>query len=174
MTESLAVAVGIVCVCVAFSRSYTDMDLETRKMMFVRTIGVMLWPSILTAAIGHGQYCDCRVIPIMWNLVVWAIDMLIIHNNRGRTHPPINIKLDPHCVTSVGFGVCSWLGLKPGDKVSRIFMLAILGCITVVYPTMSDDAPCVSVMRCIQSVVLAWCIGLVIAGMCLGLKMKHQ
>lgn len=157
---SVAGATSVLLACFRFPEDATEDAKRSRMRLGVRTAGMVLWPLVLNAVLGAGRYCDCRWVPVLWNMALWAMDLSI----------QTPIQMETSCVTAMAFGLCSWLGLKPGDDTSRIFMVAMLGYISIVQPRFEDDSQHAFVVRAVQSVVFAWCVGLVIAGICVGLK----
>jgi hypothetical protein len=140
----------------------------------IRTAGAVLWPAALFALIdAHDRACPAMAAPLLWPLAVWAVDRHLLHHGTAAAPagapagaPLPTLRLEPASVTALAFGVSGLAGARADSRYAHLFLLAVLGCVTVVLPShnLAPDSPEAVVIDSVQRVALTWCVGLMLAG----------
>ena len=167
----LATAAGAAVVAHLYVTFPPGDALTTRKARAsaVRTLGTLLWPSVLLASVPRADHCRrALALPLAWGVGAWLLDAHLLHhapsNEEGK---PASLRLDPASLTSLSFGLCGLL--KPEGKYTHLFLYAIVGCLVLVLPSPNLKPGCIEeqLFESVQKAALVWCIGFLIAGVAL-------
>lgn len=162
-----ATAAGCVAVYVALGRDARD---SVGLARLLRTMGVTLWPLALYSAVDPRDRCSpALALPLAWVGGAWALDTFLMHRGKSAAgHKFATLRLESTSLTALAFGMCGVL--RPSEKRHvRLWLLAILGCLTVVLPSHNLEPGSVEeqVFESVQKTALSWCIGFLIAGVAL-------
>ena len=129
-----------------------------------RATGIVAWPLVLSLLVNEPM--GSPWLPsLSWMALLWATDVYII----GAAPSARGVLLEPQMVTAVAFGLCGISGARPDSRHIHLILYAILGCVTLVFPThdLPADDPCTVAFQEVQRLALMYAVGLLISGVCL-------
>lgn len=176
---ALATAVGVSCIvtaAVASHRRATGL-VERDKILSgsIQTCSNMCLPLLILSTIpARDTECVAVVFPLMWIAGMTLLDNALTFCGTpmdGRSSIAA-LRFEPGSVTGITFALCAYMGVRGDHAYGHIFLLAIMGCLTVVTPSQNLKPGCLAdrIISGIQKSVLMGCISLIIAGS--GLVMK--
>lgn len=176
-TISVFSVVGAVCVtCVhifvaADEQDVSALDRKKRLAASIRTVGAVLWPAFMLNVVPPEDRCNPRlVMPLLWNVLAWSIDIHLLRNSRSRDDGTLAaLRFDPGPLTGLAFGMSGLLGSRPDSTYTHLFMYAILGCFILVLPSHNLEPGCTEeqIFDSVQKSALMYCTGLLITAIVL-------
>lgn len=177
--DRVAVVVGLLVVVLACATGLCTTTTTTDHAMLVartlRTVGVLLWPSVLYGCVHAFRPSTSSSVPfrtvlpaLVWNYAMWIVDVLV--TCPATSGPAVSgLRFDATALTGMAFGLSSFLGCRVRSAYSDLFLVSILTCFLVVLPRhdMPRTALRAVVFDNVQTVFLHWSIGLLIAAVLL-------
>lgn len=166
--------VGTLVVYDVYRNLPPDLDAMARRRArasAVRTVGAVLWPSVLFALVPRDDRArPVLLVPLLFMAAAWLLDSQLLHTAPSDdADRPASLRLEPSALTSLTFGLCGLLGAKPDGRYQHLFLYAIVGCILLVLPShnLHHDSVEAQLFESTQKSALLWCVGLLVAGIVL-------